>query len=259
MEKLPSNIKGPSLHEFPEDLADAQFVKLLSPEDDSSSDEIPHARFNFFSLEDIRPFVPTMEHLLDDVVVREQLDPFFAECRAFGRLVDEKKDDKLAVRCHGYTYISEDVERRIGKKFHIYDWNRSPEDKRKKKRLRAIVKNHIRFVSFGRPKKLSTMRENLVQLNKMGVYNMDICKRNYLGGRLFDFSIAITTPHISFWTELRTRKQIKEDMDYDLACFDSIAEAEEIEKNRIAKEREERWEIVKRRSDRKTVLKGIIK
>ena len=46
----------------------------------------------------------------------------------------------------------------------------------------------------------------------MGIYNMDIRKKNYLGGRLFNFSTAIITPYISFLLNLRTQAQIVEDI-----------------------------------------------
>lgn len=59
---------------------------------------------------------------------------------------------------------------------------------------------------------------------------MDIREQNYLGGRLFDFSIAITAPHLSLWTKLRFEDQIHEDMDYDLECIDDMAKQAEEEK-----------------------------
>jgi hypothetical protein len=175
-------------------------------------------QFNFFSLDEIRPFIPTGEHLINDSVVRHQLDPFFAECRAFGLLVEKNKDDSLAVRCHGYVYLSDAVEHRINQQFDITDWNRQREDEGSP--LRAIVKDFIRFKTpFGR-KKFSTMRGNLEKLNDLGIHNMDIREDNYKGGRLFDFSIAITSPHMSFNLHIRSREQILEDMRYDLRSFD---------------------------------------
>jgi hypothetical protein len=172
------------------------------------------------------------------------LDPFFAECRAFGLLVKEGKDDELAVRCHGYAFLSEEVEHLIAKQFGIRDWNRSPEDINKP--LRAIVKNYIRFVNFDKPKKHTKMRENLEKLNRMGIYNMDIRKENYLGGRLFDFSVAITSPHLGLSTNFRTESQIVEDTRYDLACFDSMVKAANNRRN-ASNNDAKRWDVVKKR------------
>lgn len=184
-------------------------------------------KFNFFSLEEIRPFVPFGEHLLrnKDMIIRHQLDPFFAECRAFGRLVEEGRDDELAVRCYGYTLLPETVERQIRRQFGITDWNRGEEDR--KQPLRAIVKAYITYKTPFNRKSFAAMRRNIKELNDLGIYNMDIRKENYLGGRLFDFSIAITAPHLSLWSKLRLLDQIYTDMNSDLKCLDELAVEEE--------------------------------
>ncbi|KAI1740341.1 kinetochore Sim4 complex subunit FTA2-domain-containing protein [Xylaria scruposa] len=195
---LPHRIVGPKLSPFNGSLDNIQFRKLLSSEAvDYSSGSIPHSRvfkvdiegktfalkvFNFFSIQELWPTLIGNEHLLEDVVVRHQLDPFFAECRAFGRLVEENKDDKLAVRCHGYIFLPRAVECQIEQQFGISDWNR--------------------------------------------VYNMDIRKANYLGGRLFDFSIAATVPHLRLSSNIRFIDNILEDMEDDLRCFDSMVKRE---------------------------------
>ncbi|KAI2633060.1 kinetochore Sim4 complex subunit FTA2-domain-containing protein [Hypomontagnella submonticulosa] len=241
MADLIPDIRGPKLPPFRGDIENIQFKKLLSADREKySSDNIPHSRvfqvtiegsryslkvFNFFSLDELRPFRPGGDKLLTDNVVRHHLDPFYAECRAFGLLVENKMDDVLAVRCHGYAFLPATVERRIREQFGIDNWNRQPEDEGRP--LRSIVKNYIRYKSaFGR-KKFSAMRSNIKKLNDMGIYNMDIRKDNYLAGRLFDFSLAITSPHISLNLKLRTRKKIEEDARYDLVCFEKLAKGEE--------------------------------
>jgi len=181
-------------------------------------------QFNFFKLEDLRPFVPGGEHLLTDNIVRRHLDPFYAECRAFGLLVREKKDHSLAVRCHGYSLLSEDMEERIHKQFGINDWHRQAEHGQDK--LRAIVKDYIPYKSICGRKKLCAMRSNLNQLNELGVYNMDVREDNYRGGRLFDFSVSITSPHINLSLKLWSRGQIDEAIKYDLESFERLEKRE---------------------------------
>lgn len=155
---------------------------------ESKSPVLTDFQFNFFSLEEIRPFVPFSEHLLEDTVVRHHLDPFFAECRAFGRLVEEQRDGLLAVKCHGYVFLPQEAESRIETQFGINDWNRKTEDEGRP--LRAIVKDNIGSKEpFGR-KTFLAMRKVVEELNKLGIYNMDIREDNYRGGRLFDFSIV---------------------------------------------------------------------
>lgn len=159
---------------------------------------------------------------MKDNVVRHQLDPFYAECRAFGLLVEKNRDDELAVRCHGYVFLSDAVERQIEHQFGIYDWNRKAEDE--SSQLRAIVKDYIVWKSLRHRKSWEVMRKNLEELNKLGIYNMDIREANYLAGRLFDFSIAITFPHLSLWPKLWSVEQILNEQAADIGCFDSMME-----------------------------------
>ncbi|KAI0148813.1 kinetochore Sim4 complex subunit FTA2-domain-containing protein [Xylariaceae sp. FL1272] len=234
---LPSVI-GPRLGPFDGDVTSIQFQKLLNnPGSSSSTDsEVPHGQvfkvslvgqtfalkvFNFFSLDELRPWLPFTGHLLKDEWIRYQLDPFYAECRAFGLLVEKGRDDELAVRCYGYVFLPPAVERQIEQQFGIDGWNRKPEDEGTP--LRAIVKDFIRWKTVQHRRKLPAMRKILQVLNKeLGIYNMDIREQNYLGGRLFDFSIAITMPHICLSDRLYPREQVLDNMRDDIGCFDSM-------------------------------------
>lgn len=182
-------------------------------------------------MDDLRPFYPyKTDHILTDSIVRYQLDPFYAECCAFGLLV-EKKDNLLAVRCHGYAFLPPAVEHRIerqfGEYFAVEDWNRGPEDQGQS--LRAIIKDYIPSKSpYGRWR-LSVIKSNIEKLNDLGIFNMDIYKRNLLGDRLFDFSIAITCPHIFLTSKFRSIKIIDEDIELDRGLFEAL-EARELER-----------------------------
>ncbi|KAI0187856.1 kinetochore Sim4 complex subunit FTA2-domain-containing protein [Xylaria flabelliformis] len=246
---LPHRITGPKLGPFNGKLDNIQFKRLLNSEAaEHSTGSIPHSRvfqvsiegkifslkvFNFFSVQELWPTLIGNEHLLNDNIVRHHLDPFYAECRAFGRLVEMNKDDELAVRCHGYVFLPRTIERQIERQFRISDWNRKAEDEGSP--LRAIVKDYIKWKTLCHRKTFETMRKNLEELNDLGVYNMDIRKANYLGGRLFDFSIAATVPHFSFSMKFRHIDNILEDMADDLDFFDSmveeVREAEELVRN----------------------------
>lgn len=181
---------------------------------------LTYRKFNFFTISELRPFVYDGEGLLTDKIVRHHLDPFYAECRAFGLLVEKKKDDKLAVRCHGWAFLPETLERRIHDDFGINDWNRHEEHQGQP--LRAILKDYIVYNSVCGRRRFSKMKENIIELNELGIYNMDIREDNYRGGRLFDFSLAITSPHISLSLKLRSKKNIERDMRYDLDAFQEL-------------------------------------
>ena len=67
--------------------------------------------------------------------------------------------------------------------------------------FRAMVKD---LVEDDRPlneKKLIRMRKDLPKMHKLGVCPQDVRERNYGGGPLLDFSIAITKPHWVFETK----------------------------------------------------------
>lgn len=178
--------------------------------------------------------------------MRHHLDPFYAECRAFGLLVEKMKDDTLAVRCHGYAFLSETLEHDIDQQFGISDWNRHLEHEGQP--LRAILKDYIVYKSVCGRKKLSKMRQNIVKLNELGIYNMDICEENYRGGRLFDFSLAITSPHISLSLKARSRKNIEDDMRCDLDDFKDL-------EMRVSKRREKEEELAQAQGFRRETRK----
>jgi hypothetical protein len=165
------------------------------------------------------------EDALDDEIVLSHLDPFYRECRAFGRLVEEGRDHELAVRCYGYFLLPKSIERRLHRQFGIHDWRRQPEHS--KEPLRAIVKDYIWHKSaYGRNplRQLPVMRSRIEQLHNLGIYNMDIREDNYRNSRLFDFSLAITSPHISLSLRLWSIEKIERDINDDLGCFDDLAE-----------------------------------
>jgi hypothetical protein len=191
-------------------------------------------QFNFFEIDEIKPFVPLRDHLMKDDVVRGHFDPFYAECRAFGCMIEHGKDHELAVRCHGYMLLPTAIELEIESQFGIDDWNRGPADEGHP--LRAIVKDRIYHNKspFGKTSP-STMRSRLKQLNRLGIYNMDIREGNYLGGRLFDFSLAVTAPHLSLSRRIRDKSEILRDMRYDIRVFDDLMEDREAAKL-VAKE-----------------------
>ncbi|KAI0102200.1 kinetochore Sim4 complex subunit FTA2-domain-containing protein [Nemania sp. FL0031] len=277
---LPASINGPKLKAFEGDLKGIQFERFLGSDDELSSGEVRRGEvrhglvfkvriggktfalkvFNFFSLDEIWPEVFGKDHLLTDNVVRHQLDPFYAECRAFGLLVEKNQDDELAVRCYGYVFLSEAIEHQIESQFGIRGWNRKTEDDGSQ--LRAIVKDYIRWKTLRHRRTFAAMREKLQKLNKLGIYNMDIREANYLGGRLFDFSIAITFPHISLWSKLCSAERIMRDQDNDIDRFDSMVKRVAKKEKKEEKEKKKKKESKQRRpvtrsQSRKILLAGI--
>ena len=58
------------------------------------------------------------QNLSQDIIIAH-LDLFYAECRAYGRIVDEKRNSKIFVRCHGFTFISALQKALFSQKFNV--------------------------------------------------------------------------------------------------------------------------------------------
>ena len=132
-------------------------------------------------------------------------DPFFNECRAYGRLIERDVNGKVAVRCHGHMAIPAAREEELARRFEVDAWDRPEDDSQlpaaKRQPFRAIVKDLVEDDSPLTEENLIRMRRDLLRMHRLGVYPQDVRERNYGGGLLLDFSIAITKPHWVFETK----------------------------------------------------------
>jgi len=134
------------------------------------------------------------------------MDPFFAECRAYGRVEEfykekggkRKETETIAVPCYGYLYVSLDQEDILREKFGIEDWNRleSREIEDSRRLIRGLVK---KFIPTEEPidikqRSITRMVRDLRTLHRIGVYSRDVSPRNYRGGLIVDFGSAYTEP-----------------------------------------------------------------
>lgn len=137
--------------------------------------------------------------------IRFHTDPFYNECRAYGRLIEWDINGKVAVRCQGHMTIPAAREEELGRRFDVYAWDRPKDDSKlsvsKRQPFRAIVKDLIEDDRPLNEKKLLKMRKDLLKVHKLGVYPGDVRERNYGRGLLLEFSIAITKPHWAFETK----------------------------------------------------------
>lgn len=152
------------------------------------------------------------------------MEPFSAECRAFGRL-QESGHEELAVRCFGYVLMDEEHERAMLAQCDLSYWHFNGGgdeigyDEEYQQRTHFLGKN-------GRPPPLrcivkalgnvigiyeeDTFREgmargvlrDIVKLQKLGIMQMDIGIRQFVDGKIGDFSTAITMPHFITSPEL---------------------------------------------------------
>lgn len=129
------------------------------------------------------------------------MDPFNAECRAYGRIEQiytkyrAKNADisPIAVPCYGHVSISASHEKEISAQFGPLDFQRYRAEVGTP--LRALVKEYNPHEPIN-PKKRSvkTMLRNLEIMHANGLYPIDIRAENYREGLLVDFGMALTVP-----------------------------------------------------------------
>ena len=137
-------------------------------------------------------------------------DPFYNECRAYGRLIQKKVNGKIAVHCYGYTILPAEREAELRERFGIVSWDRPSEEVVKpvteQQPLRAIVKELLLEDYPLTEKVLNKMLRDLLRMRRLGVYPMDVVARNFKNGLLVDFSCAMTKPHYLF--DIRSKFQV---------------------------------------------------
>lgn len=160
----------------------------------------------------------------------DYMEPFSAECRAFGRL-QESGHEELAVLCFGYVLLDEEHERAMMTRFDFNKWSFNgnydtagtpppgEEDEDSENRLRFLGKNGrpppLRCIvkAFGqgigefeedsfRQGMARRVLRDIIKLQKLGIMQIDVGIRQMIDGKIGDFSTAITMPHFITSPEL---------------------------------------------------------
>ncbi|KAI5459080.1 kinetochore Sim4 complex subunit FTA2-domain-containing protein, partial [Mariannaea sp. PMI_226] len=137
-------------------------------------------------------------------------EPFYAECRAFGRL-QESGHTELATDCFGYILLDDEHEQIMRDQFKdaglaltfngeyeadgCYDVrgeNRGKDGKLPP--IRGILKE------CGTQDKLNNkfakkIKRDIHHLHQLGIFSIDPDIRQYVNGKIADFSTTMTTPH----------------------------------------------------------------
>ena len=152
--------------------------------------------------------------MVTDDLLEAHSDPFFRECRAYGRLEEKKLNGKVAVRCYGYIAIPCEEERLFRRKFKIYDWKRPGIERSvpvsERQPLRAIVKELILEDAPLTGRVADRILRDMKRMRRCGIYSNDVFPRNYKGGLLVDMSVAITEPFYLFEIRQHRRKMLKD-------------------------------------------------
>lgn len=165
-----------------------------------------------------------------EVKLRCHADPFYAECRAYGGLIDSNLNGEVAAFCHGYLTLPAEVEVLFDKDYPGLEWNRPSKEYRRppsrRQPFRAILKD---FIADQSPLSHMTVKKVLQRLRKIRenkIYPIDIAARNYRAGLLLDFSIAMTEPYFLF--EIRNENEVRLYRLTDLTNFDQMVEDENV-------------------------------
>lgn len=180
-------------------------------------------QFRFFDEFEARESLHNRREKFTSALICGHMDPFFQECRAYGRLIEKNVNGKVAVRCHGYMMIPADRELELDQRFGATTWDRPEEDysmpESKREPFRALVKD---LVTEDPPLTSKIAKKMVFDLRKMrsyGILNMDIAARNYMSGLLIDFGFALTSPSLQFIIGMGRTEDMR---DHDLIRFDGM-------------------------------------
>ena len=189
--------------------------------------------------------------------LRDHMDFFSSECRAYGRLIEAKQNGKLAVRCHGFLTLPAEREDEFKREFDVINWDRPDAEYsqpvQKRQPLRAIVKDLVAEETPMTRVIAKRILADLKRMRKLRIYPMDVRTRNYRAGKLIDFSVAITEPHFLF--EINAEWRIEDYKQSDLNMFDEMMEKEGIKWVRATRDDEYASKLRPRDENGKTVKK----
>ncbi|KAL8715672.1 MAG: hypothetical protein Q9225_006325 [Loekoesia sp. 1 TL-2023] len=232
--------EGSKLHPFSHRASAIRFIRLLSdPEREGHSQvfevaiaskayalKVTLGQFNFYDDEEAVEGLTDAE--MDDFdldTLHFHSDPFYSECRAYGKLIEKDLNGRVAVRCHGYTTVPAEKVRQLAERFHIEYWESGEQTHQpagwQRQPYRAVVKDLIQNDVELSPRIARKMKKHLLTMRKHGIYPYDIKLENYRGGLLVDFSTAITKPH--YWLHInKLRGQLEIYELADLINFDEM-------------------------------------
>ena len=164
-------------------------------------------------------------------------DPFYAECRAYGRVNDNKKKGsvtrEIVVPCHGFLFLK-DKDKALLRERGV-DFAEEQLDHALARRtvgtyqVRAIVKSLASRESGVSLDRLGGILRDIRLLNKLKVYNRDIRIENFKDGRLVDFGSSLTEPNCLLEAfDLKDKEEARDTRLQDLVLFDNMVEEQEI-------------------------------
>ncbi|KAK4148866.1 kinetochore Sim4 complex subunit FTA2-domain-containing protein [Chaetomidium leptoderma] len=213
-------LPGPKLAPFtPTAHADIEFIEQLgNPAEDMDSfvwkvrinGMAPYYALKMFQFNAALYLESSIGSYLNRPLASPQLwidyfDPFRCECRAYGRLKEECRED-IAVRAHGYLFLTPEQELEVAKRSTPIQpddaenddpWGRAEEPLVADRPVHAIVKDLATDNNHFTRDQIDHLWRDLEDFHKLGILVRDVTVSNYIGGKLIDLSRAWTVPHPS--------------------------------------------------------------
>lgn len=162
-------------------------------------------------------------------------DPFYAECRAYGRInemqIKRNLNQEIAIKCHGYLILKERDKKLLqerGVDLRIIHLDRTLPGESGE--VRAIVKDLAPPDSGVNPRNMNQILRDIRRLKECKIYNRDIRAENFKRGKLVDFGSAVTEPHciLSAFDKI-AKEEASDTRSEDLVMFEDMIVEEEIE------------------------------
>ncbi|RTE75437.1 hypothetical protein BHE90_010098 [Fusarium euwallaceae] len=212
---------GPKLRLFQHYRSCIQWLERLDKDDEDEDKDSPTEGYVFrakirdteYAIKVFKFHDPRSDDYFWEPLVGEEIglqtvayytDPFYAECRAYGRIQEaiEKgylKSD-IVVPCHGFFFLRETDEKVLqGRNIDLDADQVDPEYQRATPggyRPRAIVKDLASADPSIDQDNLKQIIGDIARLNSQPIFNMDIRLDNYRDGKLVGFGSSWTEPHI---------------------------------------------------------------
>lgn len=174
---------------------------------------------------------PIRGRSVNDAELAFHTDPFFAECRAYGRIeqarAKEKRVRQVAARCYGFLVLGARDEQHLKRNgFELWPETLPPGDEYRTMAqgspVRALVKEYVEDDPDPDLRAMTWMLKDIRFLNRNKCLNRDIKRENYRNGLLVDFGCAWTEPHCLI--RLASKERVETWRKTDSVQFDSMAE-----------------------------------
>ncbi|GAW14442.1 hypothetical protein ANO14919_038450 [Xylariales sp. No.14919] len=241
---------GPQLNSFNKDSGDTiKWIKRLDADREDNDGFVFQVMIGSeeYALKVFKFSHPRLHRFYRDLCLKRTLplkeglwytDPFYAECRAYGRIQEGFESrlvtEQIAVKCYGYLLLNRTESRWLEEEG--IDLNQWVLDRELREalggdtRVRAIVKQLEKGPTKIHAGNIRRAWRSVCLLNdSLKLYNMDIKADNFIGHKLVDFGSSWTEPHkLLDYLEEDRENMAKAFRLKDRVNFEDMIEEEEI-------------------------------